>query len=304
MKLLYLAKPSYGGWVSFTAHLALIKQYDILKITQKGEKKPRNYGYGTWYRNCSLEHLLNSDEDYLITAVGKNFYQYLKYFEGHSIVIHDPTELKPEVLKALPLMNVFTIRKSVHELLLSKGIVNFFLYHPLYNFNIGDISTKEGAISISRIDFDKNIDLLIECNNNMESSNIIDIWGAPNDLYVYHRLKSSRFKDYYFGKFDKTFEALKEKLRNKKFLVDMSTIHKDGGGSQYTFLEAIKMKCCLILNKKWVEGGPSKFKHGVNCLIVENAEELRTILEQNPDVEKIVENSQELLKEHLSAEGW
>ena len=30
--LIYMAKPPYGGWVSFTAHLALKKKYPLYKI--------------------------------------------------------------------------------------------------------------------------------------------------------------------------------------------------------------------------------------------------------------------------------
>ena len=39
------------------------------------------------------------------------------------------------------------------------------------------------------------------------------------------------------------------------FVVDMSIIKGDGGGTQYTFLEAIYHDCALILHKEWVEAG-------------------------------------------------
>ena len=37
--IFYLAKPRFGGWISFTAHLALKHNFEIFKITKKGEKK-------------------------------------------------------------------------------------------------------------------------------------------------------------------------------------------------------------------------------------------------------------------------
>ena len=45
MNLIYLAKPIYGGWVTFTSHLSLKYKYPIYKISKITEKKYRDYGY-------------------------------------------------------------------------------------------------------------------------------------------------------------------------------------------------------------------------------------------------------------------
>ena len=37
--LIYMAKPSYGGWISFTAHLALKKSYKLYKLSDKKTEK-------------------------------------------------------------------------------------------------------------------------------------------------------------------------------------------------------------------------------------------------------------------------
>ena len=47
----------------------------------------------------------------------------------------------------------------------------------------------------------------------------------------------------------------------------MSIIKGDGGGTQYTFLEAIYNDCILILHKEWVEAG-DLFKDKHNCYVV------------------------------------
>ena len=59
----------------------------------------------------------------------------------------------------------------------------------------------------------------------------------------------------------------KDLLNNCAFVVDMSTIVGDGGGTQYTFLEAIYHNCALILHKDWVENGDT-FKDKYNCYVV------------------------------------
>ena len=83
----------------------------------------------------------------------------------------------------------------------------------------------------------------------------------------------------------------------------MSAIKGDGGGSQYTFLEAIYQGCALILNSKWVEGVNTPFKDGYNCFVVSNENELASLLSKNPDTTSIVKNAKLLLKPHLDV-NW
>ena len=43
--LVYMAKPIYGGWVSYTAHISLKYDYPIHKIGKRTEKNMRDFGY-------------------------------------------------------------------------------------------------------------------------------------------------------------------------------------------------------------------------------------------------------------------
>ncbi len=299
MKLLYLAKPIYGGWVTFTAHLSQMKKYDIVKVARRTEKKGRNFGYGTTYHNKTIDDIM--EEDVIITALDKNFYSLLPYFYGNTIVIHDPTECKPQVLEHLHHYKVITIRKEVSKLLEGHLIDNTFLPHPYIMFDEDKECKKTGAISLSRIDFDKNIDIILKANEQLKEP--VEIYGFPNDLYVYHKLRHLNYDKYYKGRFPKDEQALIDLLKYKKYVVDMSSIHKDGGGSQYTFLEAINSGCCLVLNKKWVEGKETLFEHMKNCIIVKDEIELAIMLELDPDVTNIVNNARELLVDH-TGDAW
>ena len=49
-----------------------------------------------------------------------------------------------------------------------------------------------------------------------------------------------------------------------RFTFDLSKIKNDGGGTQYTFLEAIYQDCALVLHKEWVDQGDT-FKDKYNC---------------------------------------
>tara|TARA_B100001094_G_scaffold319681_1_gene364842 strand:- start:357 stop:1355 length:999 start_codon:yes stop_codon:yes gene_type:complete len=317
--ILYLAKPIYGGWVTFTAHLSKKNNYPIYKITKNTEKKKRDYGYECEYQNLNLADTLKLTNP-LITAVDKHYWQYLHFFpKDTEIVIHDPTECKPSKTgnpliqtmndkePVLPHFKVITIRESVQEYLSQNfKIDSQYIKHPFYNYPKSD---KSGlgykAVSISRIDFDKNTDLLLKANQLIQNKqNHIYLFGAENRIYVHHKLKELNIQEYWKGKFPKNLEPTYENksiLKDAKYMIDMSIIKQDGGGTQYTFLEAIYHNCILILHNEWINKG-SLFQSGVNCLSVSNEQELATILNNDIDIDLtnvILQNSRKLLNDHL-----
>ena len=163
------------------------------------------------------------------------------------------------------------------------------------------------AVSISRIDFDKNIDIILKYNNLVKNEDkCIKIFGKENRLYVHHKLKDLHFHDYWYGSYPKnlpmtytTAGTERDILKDCKFMVDLSTIKDDGGGTQYTFLEAIYNDCILILHREWIDKG-DLFVENENCLAVKDEYELRDILLdiREYDKDKIVENARKILENH------
>jgi hypothetical protein len=265
--IFYLARPTYGGWVTFTCHLSLKQSWPVYKIRSKTEKNSRDFGYGVKSHNVSLVAAAALPNP-LIAAIDKTHYHTLSSFgEGTHIVIHDPTELTEELIPHLRRFRVITIRKSVQEFLLVRHNINSkFILHPFYEYPLKE-HEKCGAAVVSRIDFDKNIDIVLK------SKQDIDIYGFSNRIYTHHKLKGLGFEERYKGQFKKSFVELDEILGKKQFAIDLSTIRNDGGGSQYSFLEAMYERCCIVLHKKWLVGD-TKFMDGINCLAVETSEEL------------------------------
>jgi len=66
-----MARPIYGGWVSFTAHLALKYKLELFKIGNKTEHTLREYGYGIKYQNRAINDL--PEGKLLITAIDKTY---------------------------------------------------------------------------------------------------------------------------------------------------------------------------------------------------------------------------------------
>ena len=72
-----MAKPIYGGWVTFTAHLSLKYNYELFKVGKRTEPNKRDYGYGIEYKNMRIDDLLEKN-NLLITAVDKHYWKYLE----------------------------------------------------------------------------------------------------------------------------------------------------------------------------------------------------------------------------------
>lgn len=305
--LFYLANPIYGGWVSFTAHLALKHNLQVYKIGNRTETKPRNFGYGVSYTNVAIDDVAKY-KDHVITAIDKHYYDKLHHFPDNSfIIIHDPSEVtkanNSELIKHLHRFRIITIRKSVQTYLKSSlGLDSIFLLHPFYPYTFTKDAHPDRAVSISRIDFDKHIDITLDANKHLSAKQSILLYGAANLQYVFFKLDRDAFNKYYKGKFEKTFESLNKILHDAKFVVDMSVIKHDGGGTQYTFLEAIHQGCALIINQKWIENYETPFKKDKNCFVVSNGEELADIIKRNPSIKEITAAAKKILKPHIDVD--
>ena len=318
MDLVYLAKPIYGGWVTFTAHLSLKYGCNVYKITKRGESKKRDYGYNVSYQNLRIDQLLEK-KNIMITACDKHYWKYLHLFPKNTpLVIHDPTELKGKenpLPKLLHHFKIITIRDSVYTFLKNTyNIESELKLHPFYEYEKkNNLCHSFNSLSISRIDFDKHTDLLLQANKKInDESNKIKILGSENRLYVHHKLKDLDFDNYWLGKYPKTLPLSyldKNILTNCKYVLDMSIIKGDGGGTQYTFLEAIYEDCVLILHKDWVEVGDNPtFIKDKNCYVVgytdDVGQEIADII--NSPIDKtygnILQESKKILEKNINVE--
>lgn len=275
--LFYLSNSGYGGWVSFSYHLSkILNNNHILKIGKSFRGGGEFYG-DVRYKNIPKE-VLDKFENPIILAVDKAHYEYLEYFKNATIVIHDPTELSNEVIAFAKQNRVITIRKTVSELLDFMSIENEFIKHPFYKYDKLTLPKKYNR-ALSRVDFDKNTHIICKAN---QLGADIEIYGYKNHIYYFHKLKELGFDDYYKGYYSKDLTDISKLYAETKFLVDLSTIKKDGGGTQYTFLEAEYHDCSLILHKHWTNVPGSVYKNNENCYAVLDEHELVEVLNYPP----------------------
>lgn len=263
MKLFYLSDAGYGGWPTFTAHLMHgLEQPHLFKVGNRTEGQHRPFGRGVAYRNLSIGDACAYAEGSLIVVAAPkqadNAAALIK--AGASLVIHDPTEVKSEATKALipKARNVITVRKSNINMLRDLGADPLYIPHPYKRCPVhAEAAHRMLACSISRIDFDKHIDLIAEANTLLAPQRIA-IYGYENRLYTHHKLdqKVPHWREHYRGAFPKdTLWGGYRMARLYRTVVDMSVIVGDGGGTQYTHLEAFDAGCNLVLNKGWFQEG-------------------------------------------------
>lgn len=260
--LFYLPDVKYGGWPTYTAHLyyGLLEaghNPQLFRISKKSEKTNRNWGRGITYRNVNLYDAFDiaSTNLSIITATTKDYDVETEALVkvGAKVIIHDPTELKGNIPAILAeCKDVITIRPVNVGNLAKLGVESRYVPHP-YARNPQPRSKKLlWAVSFSRVDWDKGTHFIVEANDNLSLSKRITIYGAANRMYAHHKLPI-HWEEYYRGTFpaDNLWAGAQIASRYQ-WAVDMSTISGDGGGTQYTFLEAADSGTALMLNEGWL----------------------------------------------------
>ena len=318
-QFLFLHRYLYGGGTTFTAHLlhklCFRRKNIVLRCVIRSENRLRDFGYGLSYRNISTDLLKNIRRPF-ITLIKDNYLHVIhklnerKNTDEIILVVHDYRDISNKIMPYVTTWKLVTIRKTVQDYLKNKyNLDSLFLHHPFYPYPIISKDSREGTISISRISFEKNIDVIIKANKYLNEQQQIKLFGCPSRMYVHFSLGSLKkdFNKYYYGQFNKSFSTLSEMLAKVKFVIDLSSLKWDGGGTQYTFLEAIHNGCGLILHRKWLEGNDipreyCDFKENYNCFAVENETELAELIKKDPDPARIVKNARKLMKRHIEVD--
>ena len=108
--------------------------------------------------------------------------------------------------------------------------------------------------------------------------------------------KFPEWREEWYGAF-KVGEGVQLAGRSK-FVVDLTEIKGDGGGTQYTFLEAFDAGSVLLLNSAWLQVKKDVMIDGLNCIGIDSGEHLAKALSSNSDYPEIVEYSKNILSNH------
>lgn len=290
--LFYLSDNTTGGWVTYTAHLSygLVGLDNItvrvIKVRSRSENRPRPFGYDLYYENTDLTGALTylKNGPGLVVALQKNHRQTAAALveAGAWVVVHDPAEFKNLELK--PSGRYVTIRRVVTGLV--PGAV--FVPHPYRRHYLPNTkATGEWrACSTARIDFDKNTIILLDANRLLPKRLRIHIHGFENRLYT-------KFKvcPYYpewvqsVSHYPRNRTAAAEICHRATYSVDMSLIKGDGGGTQYSFLEAMDAGSVPVIHSSWIRPNDEMVPfplRGFNCFTARDGRSLAAVVSGTP----------------------
>jgi hypothetical protein len=212
------------------------------------------------------------------------------------MVVHDPAEFHDEWISiARTMNNTIVIReqnkKNLHEL----GVASHYIQHP-YNRAIKHSKKTKFAICPARIDFRKHTEIV--CAYNEVAENKIDLYGEVNRFMEFHKLLKlfPNWKQNYHGTIPAILGEQVKLVSQYQYSIDLTAIKKDGGGTQYCFLEAWDSGAVLILNKLWDTENSTALKEGENCFFVQDAIELQHVLDNRQTYD--LAHAHEQLKHH------
>lgn len=278
--VLYATKVNVGGWATFARHLvdSLVAEgheVELVKLGNRYEHFTRPFGPDHRYRNLTfeqLEHCLrNGDDQCIIAALGKHYVEEAEMLiaAGAKVVVHDTAESTCRMdLGHKP----WAIRKT-----LAKQFNGVFIRHPYVPVG-GIIPAKrtKDIFATSRVDFDKNTAMILDANRLGADIKIV---GFENRLYTKFKIMPQypEWKQSAEREFDwpRTGAGSYELLKNALAMVDLTDIKGDGGGTQYTFLEAWDAGAIPIIGRWWLQKGDDMKEN--NCIPIGDAKELAHI---------------------------
>jgi hypothetical protein len=266
--LALLAEPKTGGWPTYTAHLyhgllAAGADVQLVRLGNKTEKTSRDFGRGITYRNVDRLALnfLASRTHMIVTALDKKHAPACPS-RAALVVLHDPTELTSDTEPVWRQHRIVTIRSTNQKILENIDIPNTFIPHPYARSPHITPYPQAHAVAFSRLDWDKNSHIIAEANLLLPPDKQTRIHGTANTIYTHHKITSldPAWERNYAGPWPAR-SSLWESVNiaaSGRYAVDLSVISKDGGGTQYSFLEAFDAGTPLIIHQKWLTGDPDK----------------------------------------------
>lgn len=291
--LVYAAAPRYGGWPSYLGHLWMGLNFTrdeplILQPRKRTSDQIRTFPNSVPYMNASRDALLDyaSQTPTLIVAQDKNHASIVRDLRdaGAGLVVHDPTETV--VPGPGP---IITVRRTME----AKVDGSVYVPHPYAPSTV----TREKlgrAVAFSRLDFDKHTDEIVAAN--MLGAGI-DVFGEANSRYLHIRFGDSK-PDWHRGRIPyEDLNAGARLARSYRWVVDASRIAGDGGGTQYTFLEAFNAGAGLAVSEGWMTGDPALDEIAPAAHTFADASDLYDLIAQEPDKDRI-DAGFEILRDH------
>lgn len=260
--LIYQSPWPVGGSTSYTVHLAKVLG-DACRVVRIGKRTERNKrklsDFGVEYQIMSINDVCELDGPVLLTASSpkqdENDWIALGKRTNVWSAFYDPNEfwLYPH-WKHFNKRRVICIRRTG-----LKHIPSAVLIPLPYVRAPHEESRTRLAISIARTSGVKNTHWIMEANRQLGARKKVELHGEWNRMWYAHFV-AKRYPEYApTAGYPREWGAGVRLCAQAQFMVDLTIFKKDGGGAQYTLLEAMDAGAVPIMSSDWVSyPGPAR----------------------------------------------
>lgn len=290
--LFFLQKRFGGGTTTYTAHLArgFHRIGQDVTIVHIADRVQRDTGFGLYPMSLAYRHLKHA----------------VKLARNHPSLIVAPTSPAnlPEggmrkliSVGAVPVLHDLTQRHlypkrhrrfiCIRESMVPYG--GHYIPHPYERQSAPRVTEPDyawlkrptRAISTARVHNTKRTAMILKANELLPKRLWIKVMGAEYRLYSYGLAK--RYASFQQGKgalhWPLTFDAPVDICIKAHFNVDLTKFPEDGGGTQYTQLEAMDAGCINVMHSDWFTRG-GEVKPNKHVIPVASPEELADVIRE------------------------
>lgn len=302
INLFYCREKHGGGTTSFAIHLYVAFKMAgvpvrMIQFDEKGfvgEKPFAKYrGVTSTFVNQGMAEDILENEIGLFVApdYGKNTTRLgidlSRLFQRDmAMVVHDPNEFR-KMYGHLKFASIVKTKICIRPTMQAFFPEATFIHHPyVRNFDGHqgeDHVLRCRAASLARITSVKRPEIILEANRRLDPCDHIKFHGEENRQFTHFALKKGGYEEFKQGGHNLPLEwgVSAKAIREYQFMVDMTKMPEgDGGGSQYTFLEAWDAGSVVVVHKDWLRPG-GEMVHGFNCVSVSGPSELSELMRDN-----------------------
>lgn len=284
--LLYQSPWPIGGSTSYTVHLARVlgAACRVVRIGNRTEPFKRKL-HGVPYQNVSFATLCDIKGPILLTASNpkqdEEQWATLGKMKNVWATFHDPNEfgIYPHWLH-FSHKRVINIRHTGADHIPHGR----FIPHPYARYTGNDKARiKVHAVSLARTSSVKHSDWILDANRLLPVTKRVELYGSVNRLWMFSHLKKKYPEFKPRSDYPREFGAGVRLCAPARYMVDLTIFKGDGGGTQYTLLEAMDAGAIPVMTRDWCSyAGPA----ATLGPCVGNAAELVTLLRAKPNMHR------------------
>lgn len=265
INILYLSPWNLGGATSYVVNLVKTFQlagvpHRVIRFGKRTEANWRRLGeYGVRYKNVAAREARQAKGRWLLASAPTDAEEAALAVElvetsKGAYVFHDPNEFT--LYPHWKLAGKDTRTVVIRETGLDSVPHGTFIPHPYVPFaaqsDHSQLRTKF-AVSIARVSAVKNSQWILEANTRLPDELKVELRGSVNRFWWNFSIKN-KHPEYVYpsnaGFVRKHGEAVRACL-GYRYMVDLTIFKNDGGGTQYSLLEAIDAGAVPVMTKDW-----------------------------------------------------